>query len=404
MNYRGFVKVKDVPSLSQVRGVIDLLVLTDAVNGGLDEVNILTKEKERITKIVYICSEDKASSALKIFARGSGGNYIDDEYALSSSNELNEAIGSIDKITEISELGGVPVLKDFTTQLKKGGELKLTRSYLNIVDSAVNDVVAKYKEKQLELIKMSEEATEIFTEASEIVQEIRNSRNTLESELNALEEKIKDMENIPSQSGLAQAGVVFFPRVTYQKNKEIIRIKDTGGCKYINTFTVAFRNYIENVKHRRPKVIFIFPVGSLYEKMYSGSTWVTNRNTTVAKNYYEDIIFTNFPSTDTLTRMLEDDNKDIFIVVDKTVNDKEHILNCKGKKTRYAVSGSRAIEQLGLNRGSCITSVMKLEGSMFAIPMFEIPAIGGEGLRRTKILQSYLTNCIDEFETMLNDR
>lgn len=184
---------------------------------------------------------------------------------------------------------------------------------------------------------------------------------------------------------------MFYPRVNYMKEKSIIRIKEVGGFKFLVSFCLGFRLYLENIENVRPKLIVVDSVGDVTEDMYKSFKWVKMSTLRSRGNYYNNVVFTNCPTKEVLETLLDDDDYDTFIVVDRTKSDKEHILNCKGSSVKYAVSGKGVVEKFKLPVGNCFSSIIEVGGNMFTLPVF--PEYPSDKYRREDFYLSEMSDC-----------
>lgn len=365
--YNGFLKVDTVASVLEMTGSIDILVYHKSNESTEVKVDSLSKLKERVKTFIYIRDKSKLEQAVQIVVLGTGGKYFDDEFFLESSNDLNELIRSLDQVTAIVEMGGVNVLSDFFERYLRQGSSNFNSAYLSVVKRAVQTMIADYQQKDLEILQMSETATELFASSANILSKVETERENLKSMLSNLQSS-RDVSNISSVS--ATASVSFFPTVSYLKEKNIIRIKSIGDCMFLHSMMFGMRVYLEKVKNVRPKLIFVEPVGMQYEKLYKDYKWVTQHTCKSMVNYYNNVVFTNYPNKEVLTKLIEDTDYDTFIIVDFLKSSRNHILNSRGSFVKYAISGDSLIEKFNLKRTECFSIIKEVKGTLFTLPMF----------------------------------
>lgn len=371
VDYSGsFLKVSTLDEACQIVGTIDVLVYNNSNESKDKKIESLGILKEKAKKLIYICNEKDTDLAVKMMIIGSEGKYFDDEFFLESGYELNNLIGSLDEVTALANLGGVNVLSDFFNRYLKNGSSDFNSNYLMVVKEAVNELMVEYNQKNLEIIQMSETATDIFSNTSALLASMKTERESLEKIVEKISSNAKEVSSQVSKRHVGSS-VFFFPRIDYMKEKSILRIKEIGNTSFLISFSLGLRLYLENVKNVRPKLIVIEPVGYLYEEMYKDFAWVKSSNSKTLSNYYNDVVFTNCPSKDVLNKLLDDSKYDTFIVVDRTTSDKDHILNCKGGTVKYLVSGSGSIDRFRLPKKDCFSSVVNIPGCMFHIPLFQ---------------------------------
>lgn len=396
IEYNGFMKVSTLEKAIDVLGTINVLVYHKSNEPTESKVDYLTKLKDRVDILIYIRDKDAIEKAVQMIVLGSGGRYFDDEFFLENSSELNSLVRSLDEVTTIAELGGVNVLSDFFNRYLKNGSSGFNAGYLSIVKEAVSSMISDYKQKDLELLQLSETATEIFANSASIISKVETEREKLKELVGTLEEAKNNGQFEAIGRSTSTSSIMFFPQVPYLKERSIIRVKELGNCAYLTSFMLGLRIYLEHIKYVRPKLIFIMPVGKQYEELYSDFNWVTQQTSRQMENYYNKIIFTSFPNKDVLSKLLDDTEYDTFIVVDRLKVDKTHILNCKGGAVRYAVSGGNSLEKNGIKAFNCF-SPREINGSLFTIPTFsDYPS---EYDQRERL---YERSCKTQYESLYN--
>lgn len=395
VEYANFMKVKTLQEVFGIVGSIDFLVYHKSSETQEQKVDCLTRLKDKAKKLVYVRDKSSLEQAVQMIVVGSEGKYIDDEFFLENSEELNRLVLNLDEVTDIVQLGGEPVLNDFFNRYLKEGSSGFNSSYLAVVKEAVQNMLADYRQKDMQLIQMSTTATEIFTNTAEIISKVKTEQQRMKEAISQLEEAKEsgDLGKVASFSGIPS--VVFFPIVSYMKERNIIRIKDVGGSSFLTSFMLGFREYLEDIKYVRPKLIFIEPVGKQSETQYQEYNWVTQQTQKSMAGYYNSVVFTNYPSKEVLSKLLDDMNYDTFIVVDRLKTSKDHILNSKGCSVRYAVNGNSVVKKFNLKVSDCFSSIKEINGDLFTIPVFQdYPE------DRSKRIDIYLRNCKLFYETL----
>lgn len=397
IDYSGsFLKVATLEEACEVRGTVDVLIYNNSNESNDVKISCLGLLKDRVKKLIYICNEKNTDMAIKMMIIGSDGKYFDDEFFLENSHELDNLIDSLDEVTALANLGGVNVLGDFFNRYLKNGSSDFNSNYLMIVKNAVNELMTEYNQKNMEIIQMSETATDIFSNTSALLSSMRKERENMQDILKKMSDNAKESVGVTRRP--TGSSVLFYPRINYIKDKAIIRVKEVGNFRYIISLMLGFRLYLENIKNVRPKLIIIEPVGDVIEERYSDFPWVKSSSIKSSSNYYNDVVFTNCPTKDVLTKLLDDSNYDTFIVVDRTVSDKDHILNSKGGSVKYAISGLNSINKFKLPKKDCFCCISEIKGTLFTVPMF--PEYPNTKAARERFYMSELISC---FEKLLLD-
>lgn len=354
IEYESFMKLKTLSEAVSTVGRIGILVYHKSNEKVEDKVEYLTSLKDRVSTFVYIRDRDHYEQAIQMIVIGLGGKYFDDEFFLESNAELLNLVKNLDKVTSLVELGGVGVVNDFFNRYLKEGSSGFSKHYLNIVKSAVSGMITDYRKKDLELIKMSETATEIFSNSMSIISGVEEEKRKLQESVAKLE-KMKEDVLVGDVAPVSQSNVFFFPRVSYPKERDIIRIKEVGNCPFLVSFFLGFRRYMESVKYLRVKLIFLYPVGDQYEKNYSSFQWLTQGNAKTMAPYGVSTVFVNYPNKESIFRLLDDNNFDLFVIVDRLKFSETHLINSKGS-LKYAVSGNSVIDRYKLRANQCMSA------------------------------------------------
>jgi len=398
IDYTGFIKVLTLQEAEKIVGDIDVLVYHKSNESQESKAECLTRLKDIVRIMVYISSTSTVDKAVQMIIVGSGGKYFDDEFFLENSAELSRLIGNLDGVIAITELGGLHVVTDFINKYLNNGSSNFNPAYLSVVNEALSNIVTEYKQNKLELIQISETATDLFSRSIGIVESINKERESLKEVVKTLEiakEKghFETMLSTPSSPNL-----LFFPTVSYLKETNIIRIKEIGNFSYLVSFMLGFRIYLERIKLVKPKLIFLVPVGSQYEMLYKDFNWVTSQSNKTMGNYYANTVFTNFPNKEVVHKLLRDEDYDTFIVVDMLKSDVKHLLNSKGTDVMYAVSGMSALNSCGIKSITCFSN-SAMQNSLFTLETFSnYPADASKRERR------YLSDCASMFETLYKIR
>lgn len=393
VDYSGsFLKVTTLEEAKNIRGTIDVLIYNNSNESNEVKISCLGLLKDRVKKLIYICNEKNTDMAIKMMIIGSDGKYFDDEFFLESSYELDNLIGSLDEVTALANLGGVNVLGDFFNRYLKNGSSDFNTNYLMVVKNAVNELMTEYNQKNMEIIQMSETATDIFSNTSALLSSMKKERENMQEILKKMSDNAKESVGVPRRP--TGSSVLFYPRINYVKDKSIIRIKEIGDFRYLISLMLGFRLYLENIKNVRPKLIVVEPVGDVIEETYSDFPWVKTSSIKSSSNYYNDVVFTNCPTKDVLSKLLDDSNYDTFIVVDRTVSDKDHILNSKGGNVKYAISGLNSINKFKLPNKDCFCCISEIPKTLFTVPMFPEYPTGKSA--RERFYMSELGSCFEK--------
>lgn len=391
-----FLQVTTLSEVCGVVGVIDVLVYHDSDEDSETKITSLGELKSRVNKFIYIRNEEDTDIAIKMMILGLGGKYFYDEFFLENVYELRNLIDSLEEVTALATLGGVNVLGDFFNRYLEKGSSDFNGNYLMLVKDAVNELMTEYNQKNLEILAMSKTATEVFSRTSSLLSHMKQERESMQDIVKKMSEKAKESSSVMRRQ--PGSSILFFPGINYTKERSIIRIKEIGDFRYLVSFILGLRSYLDTIKNIRTKVIIIEPIGSILEDRYSDFSWVTSSSIKSSSNYYNSIVFTNHPTKEVITKLLDDSDYDTFIVVDRLLTDKSHILNCRGGSVKYAVSSSGYLDKMGLKVRECFSSVEHIQGVLF-----NVPVISEYPLDRGARVRTYLSNMSINYDRLLQD-
>lgn len=275
IEYEGFLKVRTLEEAVKTLGTIEALVYHKSNEPIEKKVEYLTQMKDRVGSFVYIRNKDSFEQAVQMIVVGSGGRYFDDEFFLESGAELNNLVSNLSEVTQLAELGGVGVMSDFFNKYLTSGSSGFNKAYLQVVKNAVSGMLTEYKQKDAELLQMSETATELFSNSMQLLSGVEEEKVKLQEAVKTLEEA-RDKGLLMSSAPVASS-VYFFPRVPYLKERSIIRIKEIGTVPYLTSFVLGFRLYLERLKFQRPKLVCIYPVSDQFEQQFKNYVWITQQ-------------------------------------------------------------------------------------------------------------------------------
>lgn len=400
-SYSDWVVVRNLSDVNEIVGNIDYLVYHKSKESPEGKIKALSKIGRDRTdcKIIYVCCKEKVDNAIKMLVTGGlNGKYVDDEFFLENEQELNNMVSDLHNIVTSTELSCSNVLNDFFNRYLSEGAEGVSKGYLQVVKNAALEMSESYYEKNKEILEMSESAAEIFSSSVDIISQMREQTSSLEKDLRTLKDKNSMLDAFSINSSSVNSSILYYPKVKYMKSKLIFRFKDLGRTPFLVSFLFGFREFLDRIKSVRPKMIIIEGNGKLLEDRYSDYNWVTNTNKTDNRHFYNNIVFTNCPTSMVLSKLLDDNSFDTFIVLDRTTNYKENVLDSKGVNL-FVVNGKSQIDKNNLQKNNCISSIKPIEGALVNIPYFEdYPD------RDDQRINLYLKECASVYETVYSKK
>lgn len=381
LDFKEFLCLKELEDLKEVRGKIDCLILGDIGELSTDSLTFLTSfcVDNKIKDILYISQPDNTSLNLKTCVVGLGGKYYDDDFFLESEEELGVLLSEKDEINTLVTLPGEGVLRDFKKRFDEGNLKNPSPQYLKVVFNALETVTDEYNHKQNEIELISKETISIFKDISKITEDKTNELDQMHKKL---EEVIKQVEGLDDQKPDVRpvGGVAFFPRISVREgSKHIIKIKDVRGTRYLFSFLLGFVKFLDEVRYLKPKLIVLDQVSEFNEVLLKDYNVITKDNFSNTRLYRsEKVIFTSYPTINVVNMLLADNTKDVFVVLDRTVTFKDHLL--KGNGVYFASNSSKALDKLGIREDWRICP----EGENNFIKLFRIQGYSSDVIMRER--------------------
>lgn len=370
-SYEGWTTVNRLQDIDVLVGDIDFIVYHKSPESPEDCVKYLSSvmQNHPSATVLYVRDKESVVPAVRILVEGSGGRYIDDEFFLEDSNQLNTLTSQWRGMLALTDLSGVDVLKDFIRRYSQGGS-SFTKGYLQVVRGAAENMVTAYNNKSMEMLRLCETASDLFKGSVRLISNIQEEQATLERAVEELRGKLESGSVVGANIPIAPQ-VGYFPKVSYMKSKvSIVRIKDLCRSPFLTSFVLGFRSYLQYVKRVRPKLVVIEPLGEVLPKVYDMYPWVTQQTKNNVACYSGDVVFTNCPLKDVMDRLLSDPHHDTVIVLDRLLVSPQHILNCAGEEPLFCIKGESFAKAAKVDIKRCFSTVTEVAGSMFTIPVF----------------------------------
>lgn len=399
-NLDTFFSLQNLSDVLSITGSIDNLILGNPKETGYERVSILLEISNKLnpSSIIYIANPDNLDLTLKIAVQGLGGFYYDDEFFLETSEDLSSLINDKENIKNLITLPGESVIKEFNKSFKKGDIKTPTVQQLSRISETMEVILQEYHNKQGEIIQLSEETLSIFKDISKINEDVSIELSDMQSKLKKALEQVELRVSEPvKEVPVQESGVLVFPRLNInESDKKIIKIKDINHTKYLTSFLICFVEYLTKVHFLKCKMIVIDPVSDFNSYVPDEYPYITKDNVQETDLFTKgNIIFTNYPTISVMNLLMSEENKEIFIVVDRTIKYKEHLFR-KNNLVFYACNSQRVALSLGIHPNTLITS-SESNGSNF----IKIPRIKdySDDVRMRE--QQYLQTCQDLYEKLL---
>lgn len=333
--------------------LIDTLIIHHFKESTFDAgVYINEFKNSGIKRFIYI--SEHPDETVKMCLKGLNSYVYDIEDYLSDEEELNILLE--DLVAEEKEGAKttalvtteqkIKILENFIECFKKKDPVINAPIYLNRVKDAVNELSVITQKQELQINTMGAESREIFAKASEIIEKIQMQNIKVNEKLKELEESANDVHG---RTPLGNS-IDIYGQYKHFGATTVLLIREYSPCRYLTTFVMAYEHYLHYALNKRAKLVICHSKAAEISKKYGGDDFVsiTEVSYKTTSLYANEKIAINIPKKDLMKKLIDVNNVDIVIVVDRLYG-KNPILTGKNVTTLNAISGSSDVARYGLN-------------------------------------------------------
>lgn len=387
-NLKGYKVERTFKAVMELKN-ITCLIIHNHIESDFDAGVFISKlHNMKIDTFMYVNSDP--SVTLRMVILGVGGSVFEDEFYFEDVDELDSLVDDvISGVNDTSSLAvnNIAVITDFMQAFARGDSRLKQPLYLDRVNSAIQDLQATTKQRELQLNTMGTSAVAVFEKASKIISAMNDQHKTLQEQLDKL---LTNQEPQSSPRDRFSSGdLQFFPKYNYFGACKVLLVRELSPCRYLTSFLYAYRHHVHYEKNKRCKLIFIHQKGKGVAAKYSeGYTSITQESMHDINLYHENIIATNNPKSDVMKSLLQND--DIIIVVDRLYGGQDIVT---GKITKVnAVSGMSDLARYGVAAKDCIFTMSKPDNCLFCLPhISQYPNV------KDSRIAKYVQACSDSF-------
>ena len=302
-----------------------------------------------IKRFIYI--SENPDETVKMCLKGLNSYVYTTEDYLYDEEELQFLIEDIIKEEETESTAltnveqNVTILEDFLDDFKKKDPKIEAPIYLNRARDAVNELSVVTQKQELQITTMGEESRKIFSQAKAIIEQMFLQRKEAESKLDELQ------QNVNSTSGRAPMSnsVSIYSPYNHFGAVPVLLFREFSPCRYLTSFVMAYEHYLHYSLNKRVKLIICHSKDAQISKKYTGNDFVaiTEVSYKTSSLYDNEKIAINIPKKDLLKKLIDVNNIDIVILVDRLYGNTP-IIKGKHVTTINAISGSSDVDRFGL--------------------------------------------------------
>ncbi len=367
-DYRVVKTVKELKSLTTNPDIeCEVLIINEFSENYYEVSMALTSFSKRFKNVVYLYIAARPNKELSNVMQGLNATTTGEVFYLSSEPDLNALVEELQGAAETEETGlvennNIKIIETYLGYIEENNPRAKVPVIRNQAKKAVTELtvdVARYKN---EINEMGSTAFTICKKSQGMIEKLVNQHRITEKKI----EKLQDVTNATQKRGLGlQNGIVDFPTFPYLGSKKVIVFKEYSPCRYLTSFVLGYANYLRFVNRKNVKVVIVHPKGKCYTQKYAEFTTISQESMNMESLYSEDLIATNIPKKEVLTKLVQS-NSDIIIFIDRLYAEEDIV---SGKTIRLnAVSGYSDIERYRVKPEQTIFPSINIPNAFYCIP------------------------------------
>ena len=344
---------------------VEAVVIHDTEEEAPEAIAALKDPRLQDAQLIYV--NDEPDTALAMAITGLNGAIYTDSYLLESPDLLEGILAAgTDLVLADDVSGDKDILRAFRESVREGKTLP-SAALERIAESSSN-VVAAYERSEEERREQAEVSVGILSDMNDSLATLKEHARRSEATLKAARAQLQSAHT----SGNSGPRITNFPPVDYQGNKPIYRVKDLGHMKYLTSFMLGLRDYLQDRHNMRPRLIFIESPSEVTRTHYREFHWVDDSMSSDDPALHAPVVFTSRPTAALLhDKLIQDNNYNAVICVDRTVHSHPHMVTGSASRTVYAANGLSSVAgYTNFPLGRLITSHTLYAGTLTYVPMF----------------------------------
>jgi hypothetical protein len=370
---------------------LDCLVFHSSKDTDFEAVRILSEIKSYVSKVIYINAD--INPLFYCIFTGLDADIYDSEDFLADEGVLKYLIEDYKEtgMTMKSSTSEIETITKYISALSdtdlENVQSLLGNSFwlktLNTAVSNVNTAVVRADQANFEIVTMLDETVKL-------IKTLESSQLNTTNEIEKLKVMVKDLErkerpNIP----------FLYSRYTVPLSvQKVMYIRSVGPCRYLNSFILAYQDYLKMAKQYSTKVLFILPNLSMYIRRYENAPRISMDSVDILRTAEHDYFITFEPKKTVLDHFFNQQRIGIFIVVDLTLGDP--LIEGSMVEKYFAASSANDVQRFDLRMDRTFVPQVGPDKGPIIIPHLTKYATSNTSTRKSM----YYTHLKDRFERL----
>ena len=304
---------------------IDTLIFHSTSDEDMKVLYNLGAIRNMVSKVIYI--NRQINPLYYCIFTGLNADIYDSETYLEDMELVNFLVGSYKEtgLTMKSADDSLEVLAKSIAAISsapiEGLQKMLTNAYwTKSLTTAVSNL-----DRDISIVsKINIDVVEMMTETMKLIKDLEANNEKTDSELESLRATIRKMqEDIDTRVRTDEPSALYkFPQYNVPVNvNKVLYFKSYGHCRYLNSFVLAYRHYLEMMQNQKSRVLFIVPKLALQMKKFNGVGARLAQETISLIDYNTNVYVTYEPRKQVLDAFFSQQGVINFLVVDLTFGD-----------------------------------------------------------------------------------
>lgn len=386
--YRVQRSIKDIDWKS-----VSCLVYNTSEDPDMTVILELSKAKNYVKNFIYI--SNNLSSIYYCIFQGLNADIYDDESYMMDTGILDflienykstgmEVKGSSENL-EILAKGVAAFASGNVENLQKLIDSPVLKKTLDNALVQVNTDIARSD-------GIGTDVVEVFSELNTYINNLLDRTAKTSAEIENLEKMLKTYESSPNLLG-NKVGAVTYPVFTVPVHiQRVLYIKVYGHCNYLNSFLLAYQDYLTMVKQKKCKILMIQPKVELTMRKFKDIPRLA-RDSVNMMDFKSNFYVTYEPLKMVMDAFFKQ-NAHVYIVIDY-LGSKDPMVKGHMVRQMNAVSSTSEVEVFNLKPETVIASQVGY-GESLILPRIKRYASSN----KTTKLQMYSSQCMDRYERL----
>lgn len=374
---------------------VSCLVYNNCEDPDMSVILELSKAKNYVKNFIYISGN--LSSIYYCIFQGLNADIYDDESYIMDAGILDFLVDNY-KSTGMTIKGSNENLETLAKGVAAfaSGNVENLQKLIDspVLKKTLDNALVQVDQSLARTSDIGTDVVEVFSELNTYVNNLLDRNKKTSAEIENLEKVLKTYEENPSFSAgmKANSGFVYPTFQVPMSVQKVLYVKVYGNCNFLNSFLLAYQDYLTMVKQKKCKVLMIQPKTATIMQKYKDIPRIA-RDSVAMMNFKSDFYVTYEPLKMVLEAFFKQ-QAHVFIVIDY-LGARDPMLKGHMVRQLNAVNSVSDITTFNLRLNTIISAMVGVREGII------LPRIKGYSqANKTTKLQMYSSQCMDKYQKL----